>query len=84
MCTCNPVVRSVLVRGSCADWFPVVMDSLAAHGFSAIVADLPSLRLSAAFSGGVVNVSLSPSSGGQEALISVSAESNLSGGVVPC
>lgn len=84
MRSCNPVVRSVLVRGSCAEWFPLVEDSLRSNGFLSVAADLPSLRLSAAYSGGSVDVSLSPSDGGQEALISVSVMPCLVGGALPC
>ena len=76
MCVSDPVVRSVTVRGSCEEWLPVVADSLRSNGFLAVALDLPSQRLTAAYSGGSVTVALSPSADGQEALVAVS--------VVPC
>lgn len=80
----DPVVRSVSVRGSCAEWLPVVEDSLRSNGFSHVAADLSSQRLTAAYSGGSVSVALSPSADGQEALISVSVVPCFVGGGLPC
>lgn len=82
MSFCDPVVRSVRVGGSCRDWFPVVMDSLRSHGFTNVSGDLPSLRLSGAYSGGFLTVALAPSDVSGEVLISVSAAS--CGGVESC
>ena len=84
MSAVEPVVRSVLVRGSCAEWFPLVEDTLVSNGFRLIAADLPSLRLTAAFSGGSVSVTLSAYKGGQDALISVSVLPFFVGGDLPC
>lgn len=84
MCACDPVVRSISVRGSCAEWLPLVEDSLRSHGFLSVAVDLPSLRLTAAYSGGSVSVALSPSVNGQEALISVSVVPYFVGGGLPC
>ena len=50
----DPIVRLVSVCGSCAEWLPIVEDSLRSHGFSHVVVDLPSQRLSATYSGGSV------------------------------
>ena len=79
MGACDPVVRSVSVRGPCSEWFPVVVDSLRANGFFDVSADFPSLRLSAAYSGGFALVALSPSVGGLESLITVSVVSCFGG-----
>lgn len=81
MRVCEPVVRSVSVRGSCAEWLPVIADSLRSNGFYDVAADLPSLRLTAAYSGGSALVSLCPSADGLEALISVSVVPYRIGGV---
>lgn len=81
MYACDPVVRSVSVRGTCSEWLPVVEESLRSHGFSRVAVDLPSQRLTAAYSGGSVAVALSPSADGLEARISVSVVPYLVGGV---
>lgn len=71
MSACDPVVRRVSVRGSCAEWFPAVEESLRSHGFFRVAADLPSKRLTAAYAGGSLSITLSPSSDGLDAIISV-------------
>ena len=76
MCAVAPVVRSVRVSGTCAEWLPVVEESMRSHGFSSVSADLPSLRLTGAFSGGSACVSLSPSEDGSGAIISVSVSNS--------
>lgn len=81
MSLCEPVVRTCRVGGSCREWFPVVLGCLHAHGFSDVSADLPSLRLSGAYSGGFLTVAIAPSDDGSGAVISVSAAPC---GGVPC
>ena len=81
---CDPVVRSVSVRGSCRDWLSFVVDSLRRHGFFDVAVDMPSLRLTAAYDGGSASVALSPSADGLEALISVSVVPCGVGGELPC
>lgn len=82
MCVSDPIVRSVSVRGSCAEWAPVVADSLRLQGFTHVVADLRSQRFTAAYPGGSMNVILHPSEDGLETLISVSVLSDSLGGVL--
>ena len=78
------VVRSVLVSGSCREWIPVVADSLHSNGFYDVSVDVPSQRLTAAYSGGSVLIALHPSADGLETLISVSVVPYLAGGGLPC
>ena len=42
MCVSESVSRSVRVRGSCADWLPLVRDCLADRGFRGIAVDAAS------------------------------------------
>ena len=84
MCACDPVVRSVLVYGSCEEWISVVADSLRTNGFYDVVVDMPSQRLTAAYFGGSASVTLSPSDDGLEALILVSVVPYSVGGGLPC
>ena len=42
MCVSESVSRSVRVRGSCADWLPLVRDCLADRGFCGIAVDAAS------------------------------------------
>lgn len=39
MCVSESVSRSVRVRGSCADWLPLVRDCLSSRGFRNIAVD---------------------------------------------
>ena len=80
MCACGSVVRSVSVRGSCAEWLPAVRDSLRSAGFLSVAVDSPSQRLTAAYSGGSASVALCPSADGLETLISVSVLFHSPGG----
>lgn len=80
MSFCGSVVRSIRVTGSCGEWFPVVLDSLRSSGCHDVSGDLPSMRLSGAYSGGCVTVALAPSDTDGEVLISVSAAPVSSGG----
>lgn len=63
MAVSETVERSVRLRGPCSSWFPVVRDSLSAHGCRLVAEESPH-RLSAAFGdapvSGSVSVSLSP------------------------
>lgn len=83
MSFCGSVVRSIRVSGSCGAWFPVVLESMRSNGLRDVSGDLPSLRLSGAYSGGYVTVSLAPSDADGEVLISVVAAPVSSGGGLP-
>lgn len=76
MCVSESVSRSVQVRGSCAEWLPLVRDCLADRGFRGIAVDAASGSVTAD-SGvpgrvGGICVRLSPASscGGTDVLVS--------------
>lgn len=83
MSFCGSVVRSIRVSGSCSAWFPVVLESMHYNGLHDVSGDLPSLRLSGAYSSGCVTVALAPSDTDGEVLISVTAAPVSSGGGLP-
>ena len=79
MCVSESVSRSVRVRGSCADWLPLVRDCLADRGFCGIAVDAASGSVTAD-SGvpgrrGGICVRLSPASscGDPDVLVSATA-----------
>ena len=83
MCVSESVSRSVRVRGSCADWLPLVRDCLADRGFRGIAVDAASGSVTADSGvpgrGGGICVRLSPASpcGNTDVLVSATASLGL-------
>ena len=61
MCISESVSRSVRVRGSCAEWLPLVRDCLSSRGFRNIAVDAVTLAPSALCGGTDVSVVVSAS-----------------------
>ena len=84
MCNSESVSRSVRVRGSCAEWLPLVRDCLSSRGFRNIAVDAGRRCLTADYGDPPVcsgiSVTLAPSAlcGGTDVSVVVSA--SLEGG----
>ena len=83
MCVSESVSRSVRVRGSCADWLPLVRDCLADRGFRGIAVDAASGSVTAdsgvpGRNGGIcVRLSPAASCGNTDVLVSATASLGL-------
>lgn len=69
----DPIVRSVRVSGSCDEWYPLVRESLVAHGYEVVVDDPASLRLCGKSDRLAISVSLALSGLDTDVVVSVTS-----------